>query len=238
MTGKRKLLAIIAAVGLLLAAGLIFLWTNLDWIVKNAIEHYGSQATGTAVRVDSVSLEPVKGKGAIKDLTVANPSGYSAPHIISLGGISVRIAPRTIAADTIVIDDIRITAPLVVYEMNDAGVANVDALKKNLGADKPAQPASGGRKSAKDKGKRLRIRHLVIENAKADVRVAGLGDKPRTIALSRIEMTDIGGKNGAPSEEVAKQIVTAILSEVSEEAGKAGASRLLEKGLERALKRK
>ena len=63
MTRKKKFLIIIAAVVLLLAAGLAFLWTNLDWIVKNAIERYGSQATGTAVRVDRVNLNPAQGKG-------------------------------------------------------------------------------------------------------------------------------------------------------------------------------
>ena len=97
---------------------------------------------------------------------------------------------------------------------------------------------AGDKKDPKDQGKRLRIRHLSIENAKAEVRITGLGDKPLIIALSRIEMTDIGGKNGAPPEEVAKQIVTAILSEMSKEVGKAGASRLLENAVERALKRK
>ncbi|NTW67441.1 MAG: hypothetical protein HGB21_14230, partial [Nitrospirae bacterium] len=50
MTRTRKVLIIIASAGLLLAAGLIFLWTNLDRIVKNAIERYGSQAIGTVVR--------------------------------------------------------------------------------------------------------------------------------------------------------------------------------------------
>lgn len=238
MTGKRKFLIITAVAVLLLAAGLVFLWTNLDWIVKNAIERYGSQATGTAVRVQRVSLSPTQGKGAIEGLTVANPPGYSARHIMSLGGISIRIVPRSITTDPVVIDDIRITSPLVVYEVNDKHAANVDALKKNLGADKPSKPATGDKKSAKDTGKRLRIRHLVIENAKADIRLAGLRDKPRTIALPRIVMTDIGGKTGAPPEEVARQIASAILSQVSKEAGKAGAERLLEKGLERALKRK
>ena len=34
MTGKRKFLVIIAAAGLILAAALAFLWTNLDRIVK------------------------------------------------------------------------------------------------------------------------------------------------------------------------------------------------------------
>jgi hypothetical protein len=238
MTRKKKLLVIIAAAGgVILAAALAFLWTNLDWVVKNAIERYGSQATGTRVRVERVALRPTQGKGAIEGLTVANPRGYAAPHILSLGAISVRIEPRAIASNPVVIDDIRITSPLVVYEMNDAGVANADVLKKHLGAD-PGKPATRGTKSPKEQGRRLRIRHLAIENAKAEVRVAALGDKPRIVALARIEMTDIGGKNGAPPEEVAKQIVTAILSEVSKEVGKAGASRLLENAVERALKRK
>lgn len=238
MTRKRTFLVIIAAAGLLLAAALAFLWTNLDWVVKSAIERYGSQATGTAVRVRGVALHPVQGKGAIEGLTVANPSGYSAPHILSLGAISVRIEPRTIASNPVVVDDIRIASPLVVYEMNDARVANVDVLKKHLGADHPGKPAARGKKATKDAGKRLRIRHLAIENAKAEVRVASLGDKPRIVTLSRIEMKDIGGKSGALPEEVAKQIVTAILSEVSKEVGKAGASRLLDKAVERALKGK
>ena len=237
MTRKRKFLVIIAAAGLVLAAALAFLWTNLDWIVKNAIERYGSQATGTRVRVRGVALQPGQGKGVIEGLTVANPRGYAAPHILSLGAISVRLEPRTIASNPVVIEDIRIASPLVVYEMNDALVANVDVLKKHLGAD-PGKSATRGTKAAKDAGRRLRIRHLAIENAKAEVHVAALGDKPRIVALARIEMTDIGGKNGAPPEEVAKQIMTAILSEVSEEVGKAGASKLLENAVERALKRK
>jgi hypothetical protein len=238
MTRRRKLLLIISAAGLLLAAALAFLWTNLDWIVKNAIEHYGSQATGTRVRVERVALQPAQGKGMIEGLTVANPPGYTTPHILSLGTINVRIEARTFASNPAVIDDIRITSPLVVYEMNSARVANVDVLKRHLGADDLGKPMAGDKKGPKDQGKRLRIRHLSIENAKAEVLIAALGDKPRIIALSRIEMTDIGGKNGAPPEDVAKQIATAILSEVSKEAGKAGASRLLENAVERALKRK
>jgi uncharacterized protein involved in outer membrane biogenesis len=238
MTGKRTFLVIIAAAGLLLAAALAFLWTNLDGIVKNAIERYGSRATGTAVRVGRVALRPAQGTGAIEGLTVANPPGYSAPHILSLGAISIRIAPRAIASDPVVIDDIRIDSPLVVYEMNDAGASNVDILKKHLGAGRPAKAAAASRKDAKEQGKRLRIRHLAIEHAKVDVRIAALGGKPRTAVLARIEMKDIGGTSGAPPEEVAQQIVTTLLSEAGKEAGKAGASRLLENALERALKRR
>lgn len=202
------------------------------------MEKYGTQAIGTAVRVNKVTLHPAQGKGAIEGLTVANPKGYGAPHIISLGAISIRLDPRSLAADPAVIDDIRITSPLVVYEMNEDRVANVDVLKKNLGADRPSKTAGRGKKSAKEEGKRLRIRRLVIESARADVRISALGGKPRTVTLSRIEMKDIGGTRGATPEQVAKQIVTAIVAEATREVGKAGAERLLEKGLERMLRGK
>ena len=238
MTAKRKLLIFFTGALLLLSAVLLSLWTNLDWLVKSAIERYGSQATGTRVRVAGVDLRPLQGKGTIEGLTVANPRGYSAPHILSLGGISVRLEPRTAAANPVVIDDIRIAAPVVVYEMNDDGVANIDALKKNLGAGHPAKTAAADKKGGREKSRLLRIRRLVIEHATVNVRIAALGDKPRSLTLSRIEMADIGGKNGAPPDDVATQIVTALLSEVSKEIGKAGASRLLENALERALRRK
>jgi hypothetical protein len=234
MTVKRKFCIVFAVVFVLIVAAVVFLLTNLDWIVKNAIERYGSRALGTSVRVDRVALKPGQGKGTIEGLTVANPRGYTAPHLLSLGGISVRLAPGTVTENPVVIDDIRVTAPLVVYEMNDKRVANVDVLKKNLGAGKPALE---GKKRPKDKGRKLRIRRLVIENAKAEVRVAG-DDRTRTVSLPRIEMKDVGGRNGAPPEEVAKQIVNAIVSEATHEVGKAGATRLLENALERALKRK
>ena len=45
-----------------------FLYSSLDSIVAAAIEKYGSQYTGTQVRVDGVDLDLTSGKGAITDL--------------------------------------------------------------------------------------------------------------------------------------------------------------------------
>jgi len=238
MTGKRKLFIGAAAAGVLLAAALVLLWSNLDSIVKRAIERYGSQAVGTDVRVARVALQPAKGKGAISGLTVANPRGFSAQHIIALGGIGIRLSPRTVTANPVVIDDIHVTAPRIAYEMNKNGASNIDALKKNLGADSPEKSGREDRRSARGGETRLRIRRLVIEKAQVDVHVAALGQKPRTITLKRLEMKNVGGAKGATPDIVAKEIVTAILSEVSREAGKAGTKRLLEKSLERMLQRR
>jgi len=232
MTIRRKVLIVAGALALVLSASLVLLLTNINWIMKNAIEHYGSHVTKTHVHVASVNIRLAQGSGALEGLTVANPKGFSSPHILTLGSINLRIEPRTVVSSTVVIDDVRIERPQIVYEMDDSGTSNIDVLKKNIGA-----PANSAKKheSEEKAAKRLRIRKLVIENSRVDIRVTALGDKPRAITLRKVEMQDVGGKAGATPEEAAQQIIGAILSEVSREVVQVGTERLIRKGLERAL---
>jgi hypothetical protein len=232
MTIRRKVLIVVAAVALVVSASLVLLLTNISWIVKSAIEHYGSQVTKTRVQVASVDIRLTRGSGAIEGLTVANPKGFSSPHILALGTISIGIEPRTVASGIVVVDTIRIVAPQIVYEMDDSRKSNIDALKKNIGSP---GPAAGKHPAMEKTAKRLRIRKLVIENGRVDIRVAALGDKPRTVTLRRIELTDIGGKAGATPEQVAKEVIGAIIGEAGKEVAQAGTERLIRKGLERAL---
>ncbi len=238
MSRGRKILILIGVLVVAVAAVMVFVLTNINGIVKSAIEHYGSEAAKTPVRVSSVSIRLTEGSGTIEGLTVANPRGFPSPHVLSLGSVSVRIEPRTVTSGVVVIDEVRITAPQVVYEMNDARVSNVDVLKKNIGSEGPSVPKrSPGAKKAGDREKRLRIKKLVIETARVDVRVAGLEEKSQTVTLQKIEITDIGGPAGATPEQATRQILSAIVGQVTNEVGRAGAKRLLQKGAERALER-
>lgn len=238
MSRGRKILILIGVLVMAVAAVIVFVVTNINWIVKSAIEHYGSAAAKTSVRVSSVSIKLTEGSGTIEGLTVTNPRGFSSPHVLSLGSISVRIEPRTVTSGVVVIDEVRIIAPQVVYEMNDSRVSNVDVLKKNIESQGPSVPKrSLGAKKAADREKRLHIKKLIIETARVDVRVAGLGEKPQTMTLKKIEITDIGGHTGATPEQATRQILSAILGQVTNEVGRAGAKRLLQKGAERTLER-
>ena len=231
MTRGRKTLIAAAVVILVLTGAALYVLTNLDWIVKRAIEHYGSQATKTSVRVGSVSLKLTKGEGAISRLTVANPKGFSSSPIFALGQVSLKIEPRSVTKDVVVIDLIRIAGTRVLYETDRSGRSNLDALKKNLGS-------AEGQKRATDKGKkkepRLRIKRLLIEDSSVELRA---GDKPQTLALGNVSLADIGGPAGATPEQAAKEIVGAITSEAGKEAAAAGARWLLQRELERQLRR-
>ena len=237
MKKGRIALIIAGVVFVIIAAALIFVWTNLDRIVKAAIERYGSEATQTAVRVDSVTIRLASGEGAIAGVTVANPKGFTTPHAFSLGKISTRIDTRTITKSPIVIDEIRIAAPQIVYEMNQSGASNIGLLKKNI------QRSAGTPKKTKKENKasgnepKVRIKKLIIESGRIDVRVAALGDRPRKATLRRLVLRDIGGTKGATPSEIASQVMGILVDETVRTVGKKSAERYLEKGADRVLKK-
>jgi hypothetical protein len=128
----RIILIIVGVLVIGIAGAVYYVMTNLDSIVKGAIEKYGSEAAKTAVRVSSVSIRLTEGKGEISGLTVANPHGFSSPNVFRLGKISVKIDTRSVTSSPIVIDEIHISSPQVVYEMNQVLASNILVLKKNI----------------------------------------------------------------------------------------------------------
>lgn len=238
MKGGRKVLIFAGALAIVIAAALIFIWTNINGLVKAAIERYGSEATKTAIRVSSVSIHLASGKGVIAGLTVANPFGFSSPYVFRLGTISARIDPATVTTHPIVIDEIRISDSQVVYEINTSGTSNIGVLKKNIEGYKANAPRKAqGEQKTQGEDMKFIIKKLVIESGRIDVRVAALGDKPKIVSLQRVELTDIGKPGGASPSQLAQQVLTALVEDVGREVAQAGTERYLEKGIDRAVKR-
>jgi hypothetical protein len=227
----KKVLIGVAAVGVLLVGGLVLVWSNLDGIVKDAIQTYGSEATKTTVSVADVSLRLEAGEAKISGLKIANPAGFSDPNIFELGMIPTKIDTSTINQNPIIIDEIIISAPVVVYEINKSGLSNADVLKKNLGV------GSGGGGSSADTadsagGEELKmiIRNLVVEGTTAKVRIAALGDAEQTVKLPRIHLKDVGKKGGgATAAEVAEILSSKLLGNVKTSVASLGVGKYLGK---------
>lgn len=233
---KGRIFLIIAAVLVLAIGGaIVYVLTNINSIVKAAIEKYGSQATKTDVRVSSVEIGLSSGEASITRLTVANPRGFSTPNIFSLGNISTRIAVKSVTETPIVIQEVRVSAPEVFYEMTKSRASNLDVIKKNLSGPEPAEKEAREKK-AKGKEVRLFIRKLVIEKGRVEARIAALGEKPIMLDLPRLELTDIGKKGGATPTQVAKTVVTALAEQTAKAVARQG-EKHLKKGAEGLLKR-
>ena len=88
---KKAILAVLVILVLAVAGGVYYITSNLDHLVKAAIEKYGSQATHTAVKVDNVLIKLTEGSATINGVTVRNPAGFSLPNAFSLGQIATDI---------------------------------------------------------------------------------------------------------------------------------------------------
>lgn len=220
----RKLLIGLVMLIVIIFVAFFFVWKNLDSIVKTAIETYGSEVTKTAVHVGTVRIDLKAGQATITGLSVANPKGFSDPYIFELGRISTRVDTTAIDKNPIVIDEIHISAPTVVYEINKQGVSNVEVLKKNLGMG-----GGGSQGGSSGSERRMIIRKIVVDGSAAKVRIAALG-REQSVTLPRIVMTDVGAKSGgATAAEVARQLSDTMLANVKRSVAKIGVDRYLGK---------
>ena len=122
---------LVVVVLVVVGVAVFLLYSNLDSLVKTAVEDVGTQATGAKVSVANVELSPTDGKGSMRGLIVGNPSGFETDHAVKLGEISVFVDIATLTGDTIVVKEVVIAGPEVIYEMGGSG-SNLDTIKSNV----------------------------------------------------------------------------------------------------------
>ncbi len=205
----RKILIGIAALIVIIAIGVFVLFSNLEGIIKTAIEDNGSEVTQSNVSLDAVELNITSGSGGLKGLAVGNPSGFEQANIFELGVISMKVDIAKSDKSLIVINEILIDQPAVTYELNQT-TNNVDALQKNVDEymTKKGLKGDGSAKESGEEGPKIIIENLYIKNGKLKVFSPILAGKELGGNLPNIHMKDIGKKEGGASPEVvAAQIV-------------------------------
>lgn len=214
---KKIILGIALLLFIAIGGGIYYVLHNLDAIVKMAIEKYGSQAIQTPVRVEKVRIKLKEGSASISGLTIANPPGFDAPHAFSLGDINVGIDINSLTGDVIVIREIDIGAPQVFFEINADKKTNLNALSKNLNTSAKAPPEE--KSGAEPK---LIIRKAKLSGAELQAKVVPLNNKEYQLILPTITMSNLGGQDGAPPAEIARQMLDRLLDRVKAEIKKQG----------------
>lgn len=220
----KKIMAIgggvVAFLLIVVLVGGLVLSCQIESIVEEGIEREGSKIVGTPVTVGSVELSLLSGEGTINDLAVGNPDGFDTPHMLDIGGASVHLDPWSVLDGE---------APVDIHsvELNDATVTveayllgmktNVMAIKNNISsnrADRGGADDEGGEDEgapSKAAQRKLRIKRLSLKNTRVHVVFHGPGrERERSIGLTDFELRDLGGDDGAPPREIAKQIFTEV----------------------------
>jgi len=225
----KKVLIIVFVVAVLIAAGIFLLFSNLNSILAKAIEENGGKVTQTAVSVSGVEVSVREGRGSIRGLDVASPEGFKAQNAFSLDDITIDIDIKSLREDPIVIDEIRIRAPVVYAEITKTGSSNINELRKRVSefntgkaakSDKPGGPA-----------KRIKIRQFIFEQGKIEVDASAFGLEKRTIVLPEIRLGNVGGSGGASPDEIAKIIIATLAGKAVSEVVSSETNRLIEEKL-------
>ena len=216
----KMLVGSTAVILLLIIGGTIFFMTNINWIVKSALEKYGSKVTQTEVTVSGVDISLLTGKGSISGIRIGNPKAFIAARALDVGDISMEIDTATLTgSQPIIIKKIIITDPDIVYEVNATGDSNLNTIKRSVGG-------ADSRKKEIDSDtppRKVIIKDLYIRNGRVSATHSLLKGEEVTATLPEIHMRNIGqGDQGANTIDVAQK----ILNEVIRVSANAGASAL------------
>ena len=227
---KRIFLSLLAIIIIAVA----ITWISLESIVKGVVNKFGSEVTGTEVKLEGFNLSPFDGTASVKGLTVANPKNYKNPYLLSLNGISVKLDVKSLMSDTIVIEDITVDKPVITYEMLSVTQNNIKQIQsnisKNTASAEKTQTAKDekGEKDNSASAKKVIIKKLTVKagELKAATNVAG-EESSIDVVLPEIVLTDIGGQGKGESIVASiSKILNKILSTASQTVVKSGLSDL------------
>ena len=215
---KKAWLGIVVVLVLVVIGGLYYFMSNLNSIIAKIIEDEGGQVVATDVAVSGVDISLRDGRGTIAGLSVSSPNGFKTGHVFTLGEITVDLDLGSVRKDPIVIEEIRVKAPIVTAEILQTGSSNVGELQKNI--QKYAASLGQGGQPSRDV-KRIRIKRFVFEKGRIEVDASALGLEERSLDLPALQLDDIGGPEGALPDEIAKAVLGTLAKKATAEIARA-----------------
>jgi hypothetical protein len=222
---KKLIIRIGIVVALVVFVALVVVFFSLNSIVKKGVETVGPDLTKVQVRLGAADLSPFSGGGKLSQLFVGNPDGYKTQSAIEIGSIRMGVKIGSVLSDTVVIDEVNIQAPQLTLESTLSGKSNLSKILDNLsasnGSDATQKPAAT---AAKKSEKKFIVKDLVVEGAKVNLAVSGLGQLP-TVTLPTLHLQNIGSENnGVTASELVQQVMKPLLESAIDAGAKAIAS--------------
>ena len=209
-----RLLKVLLLIVIIIAAGLFYLASNINDIVKEAIIKVGSETLTTSVTLDAVDMQLFDGRAQLSGLVVANTAGFSRPSLFEMDSIYIdfdifSLVDRVIDLQEITIDGARITAE------QQGGITNVQVLLENLrgSASAPAPAAEqAGADSVAGIELLIKIGQFNFVNSATNLVTQRWGEKQ--VAIPDIKLRNIGGEAGVSAEDLPGVMLKPLLKQL------------------------
>ena len=218
----KKLKWIVIVIVLLLVVGVVVLYLRLDGIIKSVVESQGTEQLKVPTTLDSVNLSLLHGTLNLSNFAIASPSGFSAPQMMSLGGLAVDTGGvMQLRNVPIHIPSISIDQPKLVIEQSGLKLNFKELLDGMSGGASPsaapapaapaAQPASPAPASS-SKTTMLIIDDLSMSGASVVIRPGIQGvTQEIDVPIPTIDLKNIGNADGNKNGEAIKDVVATLI---------------------------
>lgn len=187
----------------LVAIALLVVSLNLDRIVKRTVEENATKSLRLNTTLGGAHLSILGGKLHLGDLRIASPHGFSAPHMLQLGGGDVAVRYGELRKQPIHIESIVLDKPALVIEQHGGSLNFRKAMELMPPSDKSEPPM------------KMIVDELTIKDARVSIRpgLPGVADQIE-VPIPSLTLRDIGGgkgaRNGAAIKDVAMTVITAL----------------------------
>ncbi|MDP9172796.1 MAG: AsmA family protein [Planctomycetota bacterium] len=203
---KRIALAVVV----LIIVALSIVYAYLNSIVRSEVQQQTQASLNVPTTLGAAHLSLFGGKVGLNDLELGSPPNFSAPHMLSLGGLEVEVKYGQLTSQPIHVDKISIDQP-VLFIQQSGGILNFKAMMDQMP------------KTDKEPMK-LIIDDLEVTNAIVNIQpgIPGLPDNI-AIPIPSVSLKNVGNSDGASNGAAIKDVVmqlTAALTAQAEASGK------------------
>lgn len=194
----------------------VYLFSNINQIVKEVVETVGPDVTKTDVRLAEVDIKLTEGSGELRGFVIGNPEGFSAGHFLKSEKVRLKIDPSSVTSDIIVIDDIVVEGVNIAVEEKQLKT-NIQKLLKNLESEGTTEKEEVTTEDGKEV--RLVVEKLRFANNSVDFKTEKYGSV--SIDIPALELSSLGERDtGLTPDELGKAILKPLLKQVKKSAEK------------------
>ncbi|MEM9160537.1 MAG: hypothetical protein AAGB46_15930 [Verrucomicrobiota bacterium] len=208
----KKFIAVVVVLGVI---GVVLVLGFSKFIGKGiaaGVESYGPEITQTEIRLDGVDLSALTGSGGISGLVVGNPDGFNSEYAIKLDRLKLKIQPMSVFSDKVVIEEVIIDGPALIYETTPMLKTNVGQILKNVESFVGPEDAETVEEESELK---FQVDLIQITNVKVSLATQLAGGAQASIKLKDLTIEDLGqGPEGITIGDIVKALFKSINAEL------------------------
>jgi hypothetical protein len=183
----------------------LFIFSPLFEITaKKSIEHMGSKAFQTKVKIEKLDINIWKGQIEMENIKIANPKNFIAPYALNIKKIVLDTQISSLNEPIIIFQKVIIDNPEVVLEKNGTET-NLKVLSNNARKDIEKNPTYHKNSKKEKTIKKIIIKELYLKEA-----VVLMGDNIK-VSLPGIVLNDLGSSSeGQAVQEILSEVVIVL----------------------------